>query len=62
MESREYGISTPGSDGEYGGQVRKEQKSDDRMDGHDLHKTGDGLYICPSGPLYVSNVKIDWRN
>ena len=37
MESREYGISTPGSDGEYGGQVRKEQYSDDRMDGHDLH-------------------------
>ena len=35
MESREYGISTPGSDGEYGGQVRKEQYSDDRMDGHD---------------------------
>ena len=33
MESREYGISTPGSDGEYGGQVRKEQYSDDRMDG-----------------------------
>ena len=27
MESREYGISTPGSDGEYGGQVRKEQDS-----------------------------------
>ena len=37
MESREYGISTPGSDGEYGGQVRKEQYSDDRMDGHDLY-------------------------
>lgn len=61
MESREYGISTPGSDGEYGGQVRKEQYSDDRMDGHDLHQSGNGLYFRPSGAIFVSYVKRERR-
>ena len=57
MESRKYGISTSGSDGKHSGQIRKQQYPHDRMDRHDLYKSGDGVYLGPPGTLFISYVK-----